>query len=243
MANVLITGVSEGIGFALAMRHLTMGDRVVGLARRYPKALEKYENFTFISCDFKERIQVNSVLESSLLIWQEEGFSTVYLNAGMSGEAPKLALNTSFEDVNEVLLVNALVNKALLDWLLSCASKPSVVVVSASIAGQRYRAGMLAYSMSKAALEALCGVYAQEHKDVFFAVLGMCNVFTNLSENIINHPNVNDFEAHVQLRNRFNDDGYAVSAEQRADDVINIVNRRTSLLTSGVFSEVRALLP
>ncbi|MBD1582316.1 SDR family oxidoreductase [Pseudoalteromonas sp. S16_S37] len=242
MASVLISGASEGIGLALATLHLQQGDTVIGLARHCPERLAQHDGFIFIKADLSCLAQLEQVIDSHQEVLTDAALDTVYLNAGITGNAPELASKVAHDEVTKVINVNALANKLLLDALLAMPHRPQHVVVSGSIAGRRYRAGMLAYSMSKAALEALCGVYAQEYPDVFFAVLGMCNVDTRLSHNIVNHPNVELFPDHLRLQQRFQMPGYVVSAAERAEDVYRIVHlEHCQQLISGEFVEIRAL--
>ncbi len=243
MANVFITGASEGIGLSLAKLHLQKGDTVIGLSRHCSDLLRQYNHFSFIACDLGCLDDLVQVIEAHHTMLSNASIETIYLNAGITGNAPEFANGVPLSEVKNVMEVNAIANKILLDSFLAMASKPKQVVVSGSIAGRRYRAGMLAYSMSKAALEALCGVYAQEHPDVFFAILGMCNVNTKLSHNIVNHPNIERFPSHVCLQKRFQIPSYVVSAEQRAEDVYRIVHQQhCQQLESGEFAEIRVLL-
>ncbi|PSU32895.1 SDR family NAD(P)-dependent oxidoreductase [Photobacterium lutimaris] len=243
MASVFISGVSDGIGLALATLHLQKGDSVIGMARHCPEQIAGHDNFVLIQADFGCLTQLSEVIDTNFAALENAEFDTLYLNAGATGNSPEYAGNTSLNDVVTVMNINAIANKLLLDVLLNMKHKPALVVVSASIAGRRYRAGMLAYSMSKAALEALSGVYAQEYPDVFFAVLGMCNVDTRLSHNIVNHPNVSLFPDHVRLKQRFQIPGYVVSAEMRAEDIYKIVQEQNCKhLKNGEFIEVRTLL-
>lgn len=243
MADVFITGASEGIGLALAKLHLKKGDTVIGVSRHCSELLRQHDRFSFISCDFSCLDDLSRVIKEHRSMLSDAGIETIYLNAGVTGHAPEFANDVSLSEIIQVMEVNAFANKLLLDSFLGMASRPKQVVVSGSIAGRRYRAGMLAYSMSKAALEALCGVYAQENPDVFFAVLGMCNVDTKLSHNIVNRSNIERFPSHLSLKKRFQLPGYVVSAEQRAEDVYRVVHQRgCKQLRSGEFAEIRVLL-
>lgn len=243
MARVFISGVSDGIGLALANLYLQKGWTVFGIARRQPEALIEHENFIFKYCDLQKLEDAASLFDGEFTSIATEGVSAVYLNAGTTGNAPLRAEKHSLNDIYATLSVNTIANKVLLDAFLILPIRPEVVVASASIAGLRFRAGMLPYSLSKAALLALCGVYAEENLDVFFAVLGMCNVNTKLSHEIVFSSSVAEFPEHIRLQERFLSADYAVSPEQRAEDVFDIVHsKREQVLTSGQFVEIRKLL-
>jgi NAD(P)-dependent dehydrogenase (short-subunit alcohol dehydrogenase family) len=243
VAKVFISGVSDGIGNALATLYLEKGWTVYGIARRRPEALIEHRNLVFKHCDLQTLEDASELFDEAFAPIAEEGVSVVYLNAGISGKVPARAHEFTLDDIHRTLMVNTVSNKLLLDAFLALPNRPEVVVASASIAGLRFRAGMLPYSLSKAALLALCGVYAEENPDVFFAVIGMCNVDTKLSHEIVSSPRISDFPEHVRLSERFRSPGYVVSPERRAADVFDIIHsRRNDGLTSGRFVEIRELL-
>ncbi|WP_414440208.1 SDR family NAD(P)-dependent oxidoreductase [Burkholderia sp. 22PA0106] len=243
VASVFISGVSEGIGYALAAHYLARNRTVYGVARRRPDALLAHPRMIFRQCDLQTLDETTDLFDGVFAPIARDGVSVVYLNAGVSGAGPTPARECSLDDIQRTLAVNTLANKVLLDKFMALPVRPEVVVASASIAGVRFRAGMLPYSLSKAALLALCGVYAEEHPDVFFAVLGMCNVDTALSREIVFSPRIAEFPEHVRLNERFRTPGYAVSAEQRAADVFDLIHPvPDERLRSGRFIEIRGLL-
>ncbi|QQJ98185.1 SDR family NAD(P)-dependent oxidoreductase [Burkholderia ambifaria] len=243
MASVFISGVSDGIGHALAAHYLDRGWTVYGIARRRPDALLASGNMVFKQCDLLTLDEATDLFNGVFAPIAQDGVSVVYLNAGVSGTAPRRARECSSNELQRTLTVNTVANKLLLDAFLALPTRPDVVVASASIAGVRFRAGMLPYSLSKAALLALCGVYAEEYPDVFFAVLGMCNVDTALSREIVFSPRIAEFPEHARLKERFRTPGYAVAPAQRAVDVFDLIHPKPDQrLTSGRFIEIRALL-
>jgi len=183
-----------------------------------------------------------SFLKEEFSLITTEGIRIAYLNAGISGGVPLAAKETSVQEIQRIFHVNALSNKILLDILLALANRPEVIVASASIAGVRFRAGMLSYSMSKAALAALCGVYAKEYPEVFFAVLGLCNVDTHLSREIVHGQRVAQFPDHVALQERFRTPGYVVQPEERARQLFEIAHQpHIEGLQSGQYVDIREL--
>ncbi len=243
VASVFISGVSDGIGHALATHYLDRGWTVYGLARRRPDALLAHARMVFRQCDLQTLDETTDLFDGAFAPIAQDGVSVVYLNAGVSGAAPRRARECSLDEIQRTLTVNTVANKLLLDAFMALPVRPGVVVASASIAGVRFRAGMLPYSVSKAALLALCGVYAEEYPDVFFAVLGMCNVDTALSREIVFSPRIAEFPEHARLNERFRTPGYAVSPERRAADVFDLIHPvPDERLTSGRFVEIRALL-
>lgn len=243
MNRVFISGVSDGIGLALATLYLEKGWTVFGIARSQPDDLINHENFIFRYCDLQHLDKISDVFNEEFTSLLALGVSTVHLNAGMTGNVPARAETYTLTDIQHTLAVNTLANKVLLDIFLGLPNKPKVIVASASIAGVRFRAGMLPYSLSKAGLAAMCGVYAQEYPEVFFAVLGMCNVDTKLSREIVFSPRVSDFPDHMLLQQRFAAPNYVVSPAERAEDVFNIIHIQESVqFNSGEFTDIRNLL-
>ncbi|MFC3394555.1 SDR family oxidoreductase [Brenneria rubrifaciens] len=242
LQRVFITGVSNGIGLALATLYLSKGWTVYGTARHKPVALSQYEKFIFKSCDLINTSNIEQLFEDEFSSIKTLGVSIVHLNAGVSANAPARAEDYSDTDILQTLTINALVNKTILDILLAFDIRPDIVVASSSMAAIRYRAGMLPYSLSKAALNALCGVYSRENTDIFFAVLGMCNVQTNLSQAIVSNSRISEFPEHIKLKERFSQPGYVVSPEVRAQGIYQlIVEQHCAGLISGQFFEMRKL--
>ncbi|HEK1769977.1 TPA: SDR family oxidoreductase [Pseudomonas putida] len=238
MAHIFITGVSSGIGLALARLHLERGDEVWGISRRVPTALLEHPRMHFRALDLCAGEAVQPVLQAFI---GETTFETAYLNAGTFGSAPELASNTPVESFRSVLELNLVAVKWVLDLLLCRQAKVSQVVFSASVSGIRQRAGMLSYSVSKAALNALAKVYQLENPQVFFAVLGLCNVATTVAQTILQADE--RFPELVALRERSTQPGYIVTAQQRAAQIVELLGRRHAIaLQSGQFYEVRALL-
>jgi benzil reductase ((S)-benzoin forming) len=243
MTSIFISGVSDGIGLALAKLYLDKGWTVYGVSRRPPDSLINRERFIFKPCDLQDLKDGTALFGAEFGPIATEGVSLVYLNAGISGGVPSQAAEFTLDDIQRALNVNTLANKVLLDAFLTLPRRPQIVVASASIAGVRFRAGMLPYSMSKAAMLAMCGVYAQENPDVFFAVIGLCNVDTKLSREIVFGPRVSEFPDHIALQERFRSPGYVASPEERAQQLFGLIHeRRDQMLKSGQYVDIRDLL-
>jgi benzil reductase ((S)-benzoin forming) len=89
----------------------------------------------------------------------------------------------------------------------------------------------------------LMQLYALEHPETYFAVLGLCNVETALSRRIRTLPLEGDFAEIEKLRQRGTQPGYVVSAPSRAEDVCRLLAQGLrQQLPSGQFAEIRTLL-
>ncbi|MCP1197514.1 SDR family oxidoreductase [Acetobacter senegalensis] len=241
--RIFITGVHKGIGHALAKHYLERGIRVVGLSREYPEDLRTYEKFEFFSLDLGDRASAQRFIAENLPLLTREPLTTVYFNAGISGNIPVRAEDCSLEDLERVCMVNTYSIKLCLDGLIKLGALPGKCVFSASIAGQRFRAGMLPYSVSKAALTALAGVYAQENPSTFFIVIGLCTMDTDLSRRMLAQANISQFAELNALATRCEQVGYMTPPEIRAEQLACIVRNTDRFnIKSGIFSEIRTLL-
>lgn len=240
MASILITGVSTGIGNALARYHLARGDEVLAVSRNPAANIPPQEHFHFMRCDLTDIERAPAILQT-LLSRTTAPVETVYLNAGRFGGAPQLATQTSMQEFNSVLALNLGAVKMVLDIMLSATPPPSTVVFSSSISALRQRAGMLSYSVSKAALNALAKIYQLENPHTFFAVLGLCNVQTTVARTIMAADE--RFSDLVALRQRAAVPGYIVDADSRAGHIVQVLaERHRNGLKSGEFQEIRDLL-
>ncbi len=242
MKTAFVTGVSRGFGKAMASRLLAEGFRVFGCSRTSPEDLLQKEHFHWFRIDLSRVDEIDTCVTQFLLAHDCTGFDLVLLNAGLFGPSPKPATAMLLDELGYVLSVNLLANKVLLDRLLT-SFQVDQCLVSASIAGVRLRAGTLCYGVSKAALNALCQVYALEHPETFFAVLGLCNLETDLLRDALSGPNVEKFPEIAALRERASSPEYVTPVERRAEQVWALYCAGfASHLTSGRFLEVRSLV-
>ncbi|WP_061291597.1 SDR family oxidoreductase [Azotobacter vinelandii] len=241
--RVFITGVSSGIGEALAELYLQKGYSVFGTSRRQPYRFMSNPNFHFRPFDLSKLSDMGELFKENFSDVLEHGVDVFFLNAGVSGNVPARSEEFTLEELQHVLSVNVLANKAILDLMLSSTHRPAACVLSASMAGVRFRAGTLPYSLSKSALSALGGVYAEENKDIFFAVLGLCNVDTGLSRQVSFSQRTADFPDLKSLQQRALSRGYMISAAQRAKDILSVIDSPDEYgVKSGIFVDMRTVL-
>lgn len=241
MRSVLITGASRGFGHAMAQKLLAEGFQVYSCSRTCPVDLNAHERFHWAAIDLSLTENLHLCLQAQLKDWGIRNFDLVVLNAGQFGPSPRPAITVSLSELMYVLDVNLIANKIILDCLLSQFQIPQFLFC-ASIAGVRLRAGTLGYGVSKAALNALAQIYANEHPKTFFAVLGLCNLQTSLLTNALNGPYVEQFPEIAALRDRASTENYVTHPKQRAEQVWELFNEGfEKQLESGVFSEIRNL--
>jgi short-subunit dehydrogenase len=157
MNNVLITGASSGIGYALALELASRGCRLFLLARRKDhldmliNEIDQPEiDHQAHICDVSDLLQVRQV---SAKIRQSAHIDTLILNAGVAGRRFDM-LNIDTENISNLFGVNFFGAIAFIqEFLPEMAAKGSgLIAVTSSLAGYRGMPKAAPYSSSKAAL-------------------------------------------------------------------------------------------
>jgi NAD(P)-dependent dehydrogenase (short-subunit alcohol dehydrogenase family) len=121
--KVLITGVSQGIGNAIAKKFLSEGHEVVGFDIK-PKPLNLQGNFTFFNADVTDKNQLPNI----------EGVNILINNAGVQSEERAIAVNLlgyinvgekyAFQkSVTSVLNIASVATHAGIELPMYCASQ------------------------------------------------------------------------------------------------------------------------
>lgn len=245
MKHALITGTSSGIGLALTKQLLGMGYQVHGIGRQMP-ALAHSAAYSHHHCDLADAAQLGAEMGRFLEARQDvRRFDFVALNAGQFCQAMRRVSDTPMEELVDLLQLNCLSNKTILDALFRAGVDVALCVASASIAGHRARAGNGGYAISKAALNMMMELYALEHPETFFAVIGLCAVDTFLGNQVgtLQLPDDPAFAEQAALRARLPGTGYVVSPQSRASHLLALMLPVPDpRIQSGRFVEIRALL-
>ncbi len=155
LKNILITGCSSGLGLALTNYYLQEGFKVYGISRNKPDI--KNENFIHKSFDLSNISKIKEELSAFILDIKE--INTVFLNAGMLGKI-KILSELSIEELNEVYALNVYANKELLDILMNTKVE-NIILISSGASKNGYK-GWGSYSLSKAGVNMLVNLYANE---------------------------------------------------------------------------------
>lgn len=243
METVIITGASAGIGHALARQHLDRGFRVIGLSRTAPADLVGHPNFLFQALDLAAPEGLDGAIARALdALPPLAGVRFLFLNTGQYSRSLRALSDVPRDEIDYLMRVNVWGNKAVLDALLRRGVRIDTCVFSASIAGARARAGNGSYGLSKATLLMVAQLYALEHPEIFFAVLGLCLVDTRLSRGAAALPIEGDLPEIAMLRQRAAAPGYMVSASERAHSMCALLwGDYKSRIVSGQFVEMRTL--
>ena len=154
--RVYITGVSSGLGKALAESFLNEGNSVIGLGRR--NNIE-HPNFEFIHCDLKDP----SFIEQFKFIPDEEG-CTLINNAGFLGPLKRI-MDQQSNQIQEVMSVNALAPMLLCQKFLQeiPVKKRTAILNISSGAANRAIPSWSTYCASKIALDRFSeSIYLEE---------------------------------------------------------------------------------
>jgi NAD(P)-dependent dehydrogenase (short-subunit alcohol dehydrogenase family) len=165
---VLVTGGSRGIGHAAFEALVRAGAHVVTTARGL-KALEGFDSVakshggeaTLVACEMSSAADIDSLCE--LIRTRFGRLDGLFGNAGILGPKHPVG-DLPPAEFEAALDVNLTANFRLLhnlDPLLRASSAGRALFVTSGVAWKRH-AGWSPYAVSKAALEALVGVYAHE---------------------------------------------------------------------------------
>ena len=159
LRHIIITGVSSGIGLAIARAALAKGYVVQGVGRNSPNELDGQENWTFTPCDLTDLAAVDG------LEFQAGVHTVLVNNAGTLGPVAQ-SENATAEEINACMLLNVTAPMRLTARFLQEVAGEKQVYFTGSGAAQYSIPGWSAYCASKAAIHMYAEVAAQEYPDV-----------------------------------------------------------------------------
>lgn len=153
--NVLITGVSKGIGRALKDEFISQGHKVWGISRQADQITEPSEYYNHIRFNWVDFDDLAFMLESTL---NKSKFDVVINNAGYLGK--QNIAEASVEDFNTHMKVNVwnvleVVRTLVKTELLNQGAHIVNIGSMGGVQGSLKFEGLFAYSASKAALATL----------------------------------------------------------------------------------------
>lgn len=180
MGNILITGVSSGLGEALVEAYLENGSSVYAIGKNLPNKFDRHPHFFFFPYDLSETFMIQATLKEFL---QDRSFEIAILNAGVLGSIQTLS-ETDLSEIKAVMEINVWANKELIDTLHAYASVKQIVGISSGAAVNGSK-GWGAYSLSKSGLNMLLSVYAKELPEIHFTALAPGVIRTPMVQHII----------------------------------------------------------
>ena len=184
MKQILITGVSSGLGHGLAKVYLEEGAMVYGCSRRCPQDLVD-SGLIFQTVDLADESVGRPAFEK--LISKAGALDLVLLNAGRLGQIRDMQA-TPLPDIRETMEINVFANKWLLDVIFLEKRAVKQVVAISSGASQSGSRGWNGYSLSKAALNMLMKLYAGEQTSTHFTALAPGLVDTAMQDYLTGLP-------------------------------------------------------
>ena len=221
--NILITGVSSGLGKSLMEEYTNQGHNVYGITR------------DDIDLEYVEQvnIQLPKILKSVTEL------DVVILNAGMLGDI-KTFNNWSHEEILKIMNVNVWSNKYILDYLFNNEIEVKQVISISSGASKHTYKGWGGYSISKCALGMLMDVYSKEVEDTHFISLAPGLVDTKMQDYLCNDVDKNEFpmmDKFVKAR----EDGTSRKPSEVAKDMIDLIPTLVQL-DNGSFVDLRDVI-
>lgn len=235
MKRALLTGASRGLGAGLAAELRASGAGVTVIGRHEPDS-----QIRFVECDLADFDAIPGAVARALD--GVDRFDLAILNAGILGDIKDLA-DHSMTDVRRVMDLNVWANKILLDALLDRTHGAPVtqVVGISSGAAVNGSGGWGPYSISKAALNLLLRVYADERPGTHFTALAPGVIRTAMTESIVaDSPSEPRHPASGRIRELF-DRGQPLEPRPAARRILEALPRLRAEFPSGAFVDVRDL--
>ena len=234
--KILITGTSSGLGFGLAKYYLSQGNTVYGISRRVNTELNRFENFSFLSLDISDFEELEKNITTFLR--RENSLDLVILNAGMLNEIKDMK-DTQLGEIKKVMNVNVWSNKIILDTLFAGMEYITQVVAissGASVSGSR---GWNAYSLSKATLNMLIKLYANEQPETHFCALAPGLIDSSMQEYVSGLPEEKNYPTIARLK-EVRASGKMPTVEEAAKTNALVI-KKARQKESGSFLDVRQM--
>ena len=228
--NILITGVSSGLGKALKDEYILNKHNVYGLSRR------NVNDCNHIDIDLKYLSNIDEKL--SILLKDVNSLDVVFLNAGILGDI-KTFDKWNYNELYDIMNINVWSNKYILDWLFENNIKVKQVITISSGASEHTYKGWGGYSISKAALRMMVELYSKEIDDTHFISLAPGLVDTPMQDYLCNSVDVSEFPS----TQKFIDSkiyGNTKSTKSIAENIINLIPELLKL-ENGSFIDLRRI--
>ena len=176
MRAAIVTGVSRGLGEALAAAMLERGFAVLGIGRTASAKL-KGKLFTYATCDLARPSLIAASVTPALrkLAGHRPDAVTLINNAAVPTPTG-LVGHLDAAEIENALAINAAAAVVMADLFCRTFANDAIerrIINVSSGAAQTVIAGSAVYSMSKAALEMLTRSIAAEHNDPRFRCISV----------------------------------------------------------------------
>ncbi len=229
--KVFITGVSSGIGLALASQYLAEGHEVYGLSRRpCPN-----KGVQWLACDLSKLEDIEPLL--SQLLSAIDQIDSAILNAGVLGEIKDLQ-DAALKDLKQSMDINLWSNKVIIDYICKEKRTEQIITLSsgASVNGSR---GWNGYSLSKAALNMMTSLYAKEFTETHFCAFAPGLVDTAMQDQLCSIDDIGNFTSLERIQSARGTENMP-SADELAIKLANVFEELRSY-PSGSFVDIRKM--
>ena len=175
--KILITGGSSGLGKSLTLKLASNKNDIFCISR----TLVRGKNITSVNCNFENLSDIDKKLQSLNL----KKLDYVFLNAGILGNLKKINKIKSHE-IFQILKVNLLANKQILDFFINKKIKTKMIIGISSGAALKPKLGWYLYCSSKSAFKFLLESYALEDKQRKYLNISPGLIKTKMQKKICN---------------------------------------------------------
>ncbi len=172
----LITGHTSGLGKALNIELLKSKNKIIGIS----KSRSNLKNLIDIEVDFLNFIKLKKKLNR---IKKLKKIDYIILNAGLLGDLENLS-KIDIKKFQNILNVNFLSNKIIIDYLLSSKIKIKNIISISSGAALKAKYAWGPYCVSKAATKMMMDVYSLENNKINFINLAPGLIKTKMQKQI-----------------------------------------------------------
>lgn len=233
--NVLITGNSSGLGLGLTEALLEQEAIVWGMSRR-GCPLPADDGLRDRQQDLADINALPDALDR--LLSDCLRLDLVVLNAGILGRIQPMN-ETTTPDLEHMMRVNVWANKAILDWLIERQLPVQHVVAISSGAAINMNYGWGGYSLSKATLNGLVRLYADEMPDTHLTAYAPGLIDTPMQDYLCGQVSSDEYPSVQKLKDA-RDTENMPGPRQAADTLLASLEKLREL-ESGAFVDIRKM--
>ncbi|MCT4642938.1 MAG: SDR family NAD(P)-dependent oxidoreductase [Bacteriovoracaceae bacterium] len=226
--NIFISGISSGIGKAMAISFAQNNYQVYGISR---SKLDYSHNNILHQC-----VDITNYTDSQFDFIEAIDFDLCFLNSGILGKIAFIS-KTSLKELQDIMNTNLWAQKNLIDTLKNKAHFKYIIGISSG-AALKGGLGWSGYSLSKAAFKTLLELYSAEDKNTTYINLAPGLVNTKMQDYLCDVVNKEEFP-NIQRLAQARENGTMLSPN---DFAIKLNQNLSSILKtpSGGFIDIRS---
>jgi NAD(P)-dependent dehydrogenase (short-subunit alcohol dehydrogenase family) len=163
MKAAVVTGVSSGLGKAIALDLLRYGWVVFGISRSSAdEDLKKYPSYIDVQKDIRDAQSMQDFFENMQILYGVKSISLLVNNAGVFNN--RIFEDTDISKIDSIIDTNVKGTMYVTKYALDVLEENSRIIFINSVAGLSELVGQSVYCASKAALTAFAGVIGAESR-------------------------------------------------------------------------------